>query len=359
MVLKIWIDILTPKQALFFTPLAKELEKRGHDVILTTREYHEVEDVLHILGVKAEVIGKHGGETLQGKLEASAERTLKLATYISERAPDAAVCFASPECSRVAFGLNIPLFCVNDSPHSEKVARLTTPLASILLSPWVIPPSIWVGFGIPRSRVVLYHALDPAAWLKREVQPTIEPRLNQLDRSKKVIAIRLEESQAYYLSPDGFRWTIAIIDSVLNEASTANILILARNPLQRRVLKEKYGEQVTILDGVFFGPTLLKYVDTLVGMGGTMTVEAALMGVPTISAQRVGRLYTEEYLIKQGLILRPGAAEAVAKTVREILRDTRLRAQIETKAKKLLSKMEDPVEKIILTIEALTSSKRL
>ncbi|MFN3621961.1 MAG: DUF354 domain-containing protein, partial [Nitrososphaerales archaeon] len=308
---KVWIDILTPKQALFFTPLAEELGKRGHKVILTTRQYPEVEGVLHILGVEAEVIGKHGGETLRGKLEASAERVWKLVAYVSEKAPEVAVCFASPECARVAFGLGIPLLCINDSPHSEKVARLTTPFASILLTPWVIPSYIWANFGIPRSKVVSYHALDPAAWLKHEVKPKIELKLNQIDRAKKVVAIRLEESQAYYLSPDDLKWTILVIDSIIKEISASNILILARNPAQRKTLKERYGEQITILEEAFFGPTLLKSVDVLVGMGGTMTVEAALMGTPTISAQRIARLYTEEYLIKKGLILRPGTPEAV------------------------------------------------
>lgn len=350
--MKIWIDILTPKQALFFAPLAHELSKRGHKVILTSREYPEAEAVLRMLDLDAEAVGRHGGETLAGKLEASAERVLKLARYVEESAPDVAICFASPECARVAFGLNIPLFCVNDSPHSEKVAKLTTPLATMLFTPWVIPPSIWVGYGIPRDRVVVYRALDPAAWLKRNIQPKGEPKLTQLDRSKKSVAIRLEESQAYYVNPDNLRWTTSVIDSILSEAVEANLLILGRNQMQREALKRRYGCKLIVLEEPYFGPTLLKNVDVFVGMGGTMTVEASLMGVPTISAQRIGRLYTEEYLVEQGLILKPGSPEAVAKTAREMLRDTKLRAQLEAKAKKILSRMEDPVEKIASTIEA-------
>ena len=349
--MKIWIDILTPKQALFFAPLIEELTKKGHKAILTTRHYHEAEAVLRMLNLEAEAIGKHGGETLAGKLEASADRTLRLARYVVEKKPDVALCFASPECSRVAFGLNIPLVCINDSPHSERVARLTTPLANILLSPWVIPPSIWVGYGIPRERIVCYRALDPAAWLKHPIKPKTEPKLTQLDRSKKIVAIRLEESQAYYLNPDNLRWTTSVIDSILDEASEANLIILARNQMQRKVLKERYADKLTILEEPYFGPTLLKCVDVFVGMGGTMTVEAALCGVPTISAQRIGRLYTEEYLIEQGLILKPGSPEAVAKTTREMLRDTKLRLQLEAKAKKILSKMEDPITKIASIIE--------
>ncbi len=349
--MKIWIDILTPKQALFFAPLVYELTKRGHEVKLTSRQYPEAEAVLHMLDLDAEVVGRHGGETLAGKLEASAERVLKLARYVEKEVPNAALCFASPECARVAFGLNIPLFCVNDSPHSEKVAKLTTPLTTILFTPWVIPLSIWVGFGIPRNRIVAYRALDPAAWLKRNLQPKSEPTLAQLDRCKKIIAIRLEESQAYYLNPDNLKWTTSVIDNVLNGAGEANILILSRNQTQREALKERYGGKLIILEGPYFGPTLLKHVDVFIGMGGTMTVEAALLGVPTISAQRVGRLYTEEYLVKQGLILKPGSPEAVAKTAKEMLRDAKLRAELEAKARKILSRMEDPVEKIISTIE--------
>jgi len=355
---RIWIDILTPKQALFFAPLAHYLTERGHEVILTTREYPEAEAVLRMLELDAQTVGRHGGETLVGKLEASAERVLKLAGYVVEKAPDAAVCFASPECARVAFGLNIPLFCVNDSPHSEKVARLTTPLANILFTPWVIPPSIWVGFGIPRDRIVVYRALDPAAWLKRNIQPKSEPKLTQLDRSKKTIAVRLEESQAYYLNPDNLKWTTSVIDSILNEASEANLLILSRNQAQREALKKRYRDKLIILEEPYFGPTLLKTVDVFIGMGGTMTVEAALIGVPTISAQRVGRLYTEEYLVEQGLILKPGSPEAVAKTAKEMLRDTKLRTQLANKAKRILSRMEDPVEKIASTIEVELSKPR-
>ena len=356
--MKIWIDILTPKQALFFAPLIHDLNKRGHEVILTTRQHPEAEAVLYMLDLDAKVVGRHGGGTLAGKLEASAERVLKLARYVEGKTPDTAICFASPECARVAFGLNIPLFCVNDSPHSEKVAKLTTPLSSILFTPWVIPPSIWVGYGIPRNRVVVYRALDPAAWLKRNIQPKSEPKLTQIDRSKKIIAMRLEESQAYYLNPDNLKWTTSVIDSILSEAGEANLLILGRNQMQREALRERYGGKVIILEEPYFGPTLLKSVDVFVGMGGTMTVEAALMGVPTISAQRVGRLYTEEYLVEQGLILKPGSPEAVAKTAKEMLRDTKLRTQLETKAKKILSRMEDPVEKIASTIEAELSKAR-
>ncbi len=33
----IWIDVATPKYAMFFSVMIKELQKRGHKVFVTTR----------------------------------------------------------------------------------------------------------------------------------------------------------------------------------------------------------------------------------------------------------------------------------------------------------------------------------
>ncbi len=39
-------------------------------------------------------------------------------------------------------------------------------------------------------------------------------------------------------------------------------------------------------------------------MGGTMTTEAALIGVPAVSAFQGAELYTEKYLLSKGLLLK-------------------------------------------------------
>ncbi|MEM2777002.1 MAG: DUF354 domain-containing protein, partial [Candidatus Bathyarchaeia archaeon] len=75
--MKVWIDILTPKQALFFMELSSKFEEQGHQVITTTRRYREVNQLLSIKGLKAKVIGEHGGRKLFKKLISSAERIIK------------------------------------------------------------------------------------------------------------------------------------------------------------------------------------------------------------------------------------------------------------------------------------------
>ena len=41
--MKIWIDMLTPKQVLFFEPVIKALKERGDEIVVTSRHYREAE----------------------------------------------------------------------------------------------------------------------------------------------------------------------------------------------------------------------------------------------------------------------------------------------------------------------------
>lgn len=144
---KVWIDILTPKQLLFFTKVSEKLKNEGLETFLTSRDYQEVNDLIKQKKLNIPVIGKHGGYQLKNKLLASTERIILLTQYIEKIHPDVALSFSSPEAARVAYGLNIPHICVNDSPHSEAVARLTIPLSKLLFTPKIIPKKFGENLG--------------------------------------------------------------------------------------------------------------------------------------------------------------------------------------------------------------------
>ena len=61
--MKIWLDILTPKQILFFEPMIERLEK-NHSVLCTSRRYSQVTELAKIRKQKLVIIGK-GRETYQ------------------------------------------------------------------------------------------------------------------------------------------------------------------------------------------------------------------------------------------------------------------------------------------------------
>ena len=104
--MKIWFDILTPKQILFFEPMVKQFQN-SNTVICTTRNYREVNELAKIKKMKMIKVGSHGGSTKIGKLVASLNRGASLGKIIQRLNPDIVISFCSPEASRVAFGLGI------------------------------------------------------------------------------------------------------------------------------------------------------------------------------------------------------------------------------------------------------------
>lgn len=352
--MKVFIDILTPKQCMLFAKLSERLRKDGHQVTEVTRAYREVNQLLKIKGIAAKVVGKHGGASLQDKLEASAQRTFKLASLLGELQPDVAISFASPETSRVAFGLGLPHICLNDSPHSEAVARLTAPLVTLLLTPKFIPKNAWIRFGIQPNRIIQYNALDPWAWLK-DFKPDRKV-LNQLDlnASKPIVVFRAEESFASYLlgkAPKTPVWT-SLLQSLLKSNCDFQAVIMPRYNAQSAQLTERFENRAIICKSAIDAPSLLAYSSVFVGAGGTMTAEAALLGIPTFSCYPGKPSLIEKYLVKKQLVIREPqwrTLEAkVLKTLRNIDSATKTQA---ARAKELTDSFEDPIEVVMKAIE--------
>jgi len=347
--MKIFIDILTPKQCMFFSKLLEHLRKDGHQVFEVTREYKEVIQLLNMKGIKAKVVGKHGGETLPGKLKASVERTLELASIMAELRPDMAVSFSSPETSRVAFGLKIPNVCVNDSPHAEAVARLTIPLTTLLLTPKVIPKTVWTKFGIPQERIIQYNALDAWAWLKGFKPDEKVLSHLRLEKSRPIVAFRTEESFASYLLGKTSKTSVLLplIKSLLKSDADFQAVVMPRYEPQTALLKEKLGKRVKVCETTIDGPSLLSFASVVIGAGGTMTTEAALLGVPTFSCYPDKSFLVEKYLIKKGLIVRETSLERMRAKVLNTLKNIEsVRKAQAAKARRLTSSFEDPIDVI-------------
>jgi predicted glycosyltransferase len=352
--MKVWIEVLTPKQALFFEPLYRALKQEGHEALITTRVYREAEQTLKLKKLRFSVVGRHGGGTAFGKLLASAERITKLANLIQEWRPSVAVSFSSVEASRVAFGLGIPHVAANDSPHSWMVARLTIPLTTFLCCPWIIGRSVWEEFGGPLRQVMLYRALDPAAWLKSHRPNDNVLRQLDLKKNKPIVVFRTEEAFASYLmgkSSDKEPVVAPIIDELLRLGLECQVVVSTRYGLQAPVIRKRFGEKVTVVDRIVDATSLLSYSSAFVGSGGTMTVEAALLGIPSISCFPGPKPLYIQYLEKLGLVETIKSPREIASKLHRMLTDPEAFETQKRRGKQLLAKMEDPVAKILSTVK--------
>jgi hypothetical protein len=344
--MRVWFDLLTPKQVLFFAPVIEELRSYGAEVLSTSRRYREVGPLAERAGLDLRYVGERGTRGPEDQLLAATRRQAEMIPIVQEFRPKVAVSIASAVCARVAFGLGIKHIAVNDSPHSEVAGRLSIPLSHHLMCPWVIPYKAWAKFGISREQVTTYHALDPAAWLKRKPLSGPVPRL---DSRKKTITVRVQESDAPYLSRADMSWTDKLLGALLDAFPETNIVALCRYDFQVDEVKSKFGSKCLVPDEVVSGHDLLAATDLFVGMGGTMNAEAALMGVPTISAFQ-GTLYTDRYLEKVGLLEKAFTTSVLVSHARRFLAEGH-KVGYSKKSKRVLDGMEDPVPKIAGFVE--------
>ena len=354
--MKIWIDILTPKQVLFLGALSRRLEKAGHEVHLTTRRYREVNQMLQMKGYKAKVVGEHGGVSIYNKLRASAFRVAWLAKLIKKVKPRLAFSFSSVECARVAFGLSIPHYCISDSPHAVAVSKLSVPLSKKLFTPWVVPKDVWTRYGISKDRIVTYRALDPVVWVKglKPSKSVLEEL--QLERGKPIVVVRPEESYAAYLLQEKYSKR-SITENVIRNLSRARgeiqIVIVGRYSQEQIRRCEGFGKQVKVAGSVIDGPSLVAQSSLFIGAGGTMTAEAALLGVPTISIYPGEPTFVEKYLTKIGLVYRSLDPRRVVDASTKMMSDVHFQKMYRRSSKRFLKSMEDPIAVIYKSLTKL------
>jgi len=342
--LRAWVDILTPKQANFFTPLIQRLSRHGTDILATTREYREVNELLEIRKVSALKIGRHGGGALKKKLISSAERTKQLALLLSKKECDFAISFSSPEAARVAYGLSIPHCCVSDSPHAEAASRLAIPLSKKLFTPKAVPKRAWSRYGIDEDRIVQYDALDPAAWLKGfKPDPKVLDELG-LDHSLPIIAIRPEETQASYLLEYGTDAlnSVALVRTLRRKLPHSQVVLLPRYDSITSI-KKLSSESVIVTGRAVDATSLISYSRLFLGGGGTMTAESALLGVPTVSFYPAPATHVEKYLIRLGFIKRIRNVDGIVKHAVRVFDDASYGEALKARSRRLLSRMDDPI----------------
>jgi predicted glycosyltransferase len=342
--LKVWFDILTPKQVMFFGRAVEVLRDSGHEVLCTSRQYREAVELARIRKLKLKLVGSHGGADRYVKLRMSADRIYALAGIVNKFAPDVAVTFSSPEGARVAYGLGVRHFAFNDSPHSVAVARLTLPLANRVFCPWIIPSAAWSQYGIAKDGLTKYKALDPAAWLKHQKIPEI--------LGSQRILIRLEESKASYVA-DRKLGTTDFVDQLVDAChSSHDISILCRYQDQIEQVDARYGTKAKVFREVVDGTSLLRSTDLFIGAGGTMTAEAALLGTPTISITPFS-YYIEKYLIGVGLVKKARSPRDLVRLATTMLTSALYRRALKKKARKILDRMEDPTDTIVDAVNSV------
>lgn len=341
---KVWLDALTPKQALLAVSLARVLEEKGYNVLLTVRDYDYTVRVAELHGYKPSIIGTYGGGRLVGKLVADIERMGKLVEIVEDACVDALIAYPNPSAARVAFGLGIPYIALTDSPHSVIASRLSLPLASYIVFSYCIPRETIEVYAYPKTKLMQYNGFDELEWIKTE-KPD-KRIIEELElREKEYIVVRLEERYAAYYPRDK---GVMVSDLAIRLSGKVRVVALPRYGDQWEELKGY--NNIIVLQEPVHGISLEYYAIAVVTGGGTMAREAALLGVPGINLFP-GRLYVDECVMKMGLPLyKPRNIDEAERLLLDIIKDPD-RYRVNTT--KILSELERPSDTILLLLREI------
>lgn len=312
---RIWIDVATPKYALFFSLMTKELKRRGYEVLVTTRyapNYTEAKEILELHKIPHIVLGEYGGATLLEKFEARIFRQKEILDLFKVRGfPKVLICGAVVDSVQVAYGIGIPVVNIYDAPAVSEphdsyrnqeltaVARLTLPFSKIFFYPFIFPKELMLRFALDDNQIQSYPFIDVALWINKiQKDSKNDFRIRYgLDIKKPTILIREEEYKAHYVK-DKIP-TIYEVIPLLKEEMEANLVIMPRYEKER--LKRDFGGIATILEEKLKPEEFYPFIDLFIGGGGTMNLEAVCYGIPTISTRSIWMLY-DYYLVQNGLM---------------------------------------------------------
>ena len=323
--MKVWYDACTGKHIRYGVAIANKLRNRGHEVILTTRKHADTIGLMRVLNEKFEVLGEYSAGNLLEKLRASVERQKLLFEFFMKKMPNVAISHGSVEQCRVAFGASIPIILTHDSPHAVAVNRLTLPLCSFLVVPKAIPKRYIKMYGV--KKIYRFNGVDEVAWIK-DFKPLVK-----YDFKRPLIVVRQMESKAVYAGkmPD--------ISEILAKKLTAlgNVIFLPRYDRMPR-------NNLIVPRNFIDSASLVSQADLVVGFGGTISREAALLGTPSIVVNVFGRLYVNEFLRKRGFPIFITKVDNVLTLAKKMLGR-------KWKTTHLIKSLEDPVDVIERILE--------
>ncbi|AEC51119.1 hypothetical protein PNA2_0202 [Pyrococcus sp. NA2] len=348
--MKVWIDIMNSPHAHFFKGVIRELEKRGFEVLVTTREFDGLTQILDMLGIEYISIGKHGGSTLEGKLLASAERVYKLSKLIIEEKPDIAIYKNNPEAPRIAFGLNIPSIGFVDNETAVPQNKLMFPFTRRLLYPKPIDAYDLLRCGADPNALRPINAIAEVANVYG-FKPNDEILKELGVRKYSYIVMRPEPIKATYFNGNRER---SILEDIIPLLPDIPIVLFPRSEEQREIF-EKF-ENVIIPENVVDTLTLLFYAKVMIGAGGTMNREAIVLGTPAISTYSGKLLAVTKWLIELGVLYHSTNPIEVATKAWEMIRKNNVYRR---SIRNTIGFMENPVDVIVEEVESLVNSSDL
>lgn len=296
---KVWIDMSNSPHPLFFAPIARRIEQLGGTVLVTYRDHAQTAELTRERFPEATLIGAPSPPGRARKAAAIGGRVARLGRWAWSARPQVALSHNSYAQLVAARSLRIPSLTAMDYEH-QPANHLAFRAANRILLPEAVPEAVVRKQGAKPSKVVRYRGLKEEVYLADfEPDGAILARLGvERPAGGAVVVARSAPAGAAYHPGEN-----PILDDCLRALDARPDVVtvaLARHDWQRQALRGLGLATVVVPEGAVDARSLLHAADAFVGAGGTMSREAALLGVPTWSAFAGERPAVDEWLEREG-----------------------------------------------------------
>jgi hypothetical protein len=305
--MKIWIDLTNSPHVNFFAGLIRELEK-DYDLLLTCRPLANTIELLELSGFVHHVVGKHYGQSSLKKTAGFVIRIIQLYSFLKKRQVDVAISHSSFYSPVVARMLGVPSIYLNDNEYATG-NRISFRFADCIMIPEFLDMEKVKRQGARPEKIIHYPGVKEGTYLW-DYKPSSHSGILPDRGGRAVVFIRPEPWAAqYYSGKRNF-----IDDLLVAIKDRFSVVLLPRGKAQEDHYRQARFEGVFIPSHSMTLEDIMGNCDLFIGAGGTMTREAAVLGIPTISIYQDQMLDVDRFLIEKGFMVhRPNlTAEFVA-----------------------------------------------
>ena len=296
--MKIWIDLTNSPHVNFFAGMIRELQQ-DHEVLLTCRPLANTIELLDLYGFPYHVVGKHYGQNALKKIFGFMIRIWQLCFFLKSKGIDVAISHSSFYSPVVARLLGIRSIYLNDNEHAEG-NRISFIFSDQIMVPEFLDLEKVRRQWAKAEKIIRYPGVKEGVYLWY-LQPKMSDGFKKIDNpnNKKVVFIRPEPWTAqYYKGEHNF------IDKLLIDLKDRfRLVLLPRGKDQERYYREKRFSGITVPETSISLADIMRECDLFIGAGGTMTREAAVLGIPTISIYQDDLLDVDVFLIEKGAMI--------------------------------------------------------
>lgn len=290
--MKIWIDFINSPQVTFWVPFIKDFEKDKHAIILTCRDSGNTVELLKLYGLNFHIVGHKAGKGMLQKIWLFSKRMFNLYMYIRKNKPDVAASQSSYYQPLVSRTLGIPCLYTNDNEHA-KGNLFGFLFAKKVVMPMAFKPDNFVKKWPLKSKILFYPGVKEAIYLSQRKEI-----LNNSISVKNSIFFRTEPwSAQYYSGPLNF-----FDKTLLLLSKDHKVIILPRDSNQVQHYKQEKFKNIHVAEKPLTLNDIVAKCKLLIGAGGSMTRELAVLGIPVISIYQEELLKVDRYLAKRELL---------------------------------------------------------